>query len=276
MSIGQSNKGLPIVVRPTGTHRLDLPERGCNSRVHLSEDGRTVLKSPSLFSCEGCDEKTTERMRYLEEDSAMLISREAEIYRHLGSHEGILPCLEISAEGLIFPYMKNGSLRTYLRTRKGEIDSSMRMRWARAAVSSLVYIHSKGVLQGDVSAKNILVADDLSLLLHDFAGSALGDLSASVLPESRYWKQNVADRWDVTAATETFAIGSLLYEISTGTLVYEDIEDSDSIEALFRQDIFPPTADIMLGDVIEKCWMGHFETSSQVLDAIEVAVSQES
>lgn len=76
--------------------------------VCLSDDGMTILKCALAFNLEGCDEKDSQMARCREADSAMLLEREKQVYKHLGQYEGILTSVGISAIGLEFRFMKNG------------------------------------------------------------------------------------------------------------------------------------------------------------------------
>ncbi len=58
-----------------------------------------------------------------------------------------------------------------------------REQWIRAAVESIAFIHSSNVLHCDVSGRNFLVTDDLSLKLCDYAGSILSGHSPLVSQE---------------------------------------------------------------------------------------------
>lgn len=128
------------------------------------------------------------------------------------------------------------------------------------------YIHSQGVYQGDVSARNFLVTDDLSIVLSDFSGSKIGDEESLVRPEIRYEKQG-EELIRISRATDVFAIGSLIYEIVTVKPPYDELEDDD-VKELFKRAEFPSTANIYLGSIVRGCWVGEHETAKQVLDAM--------
>jgi len=68
---------------------------------------------------------------------------------------------------------------------------------------------------------------------------------------------------DISVATEVFAVGSLIYEISTGKRPYDGIED-DEVESLFRQKVFPTTTDVYLSGIIKKCWLGDFKSVAEI------------
>lgn len=262
--------GLPVVRFSTLNYRVSLEDQGSTAKVCLSDDGKTVLKFALAFNLDGCDDEVSHIARCKEADSSMLLEREKAVYKHLGEHEGILTCLDISSTGLRFPFIKNGSLRRYLSNPTKPIQFSTKLLWVKGATRSISFIHSMGVLQADISARNFLVADDLSLVLCDFSGSAIGDQDALVGQEMRYRKVDGVEPFRISVATEIFAIGSLIYEIMTGKRPYDEIEDEDEIEGLFGARIFPSTVYISLGSIINKCWLDGFKTVAEVLEDIQM------
>ena len=246
-------------------HRKQVEFPGGCSAVWMCEDGTTVFKTALAFHLHGCNIEETREYKGLEQESAKLLEREKKIYSHFGRHSTILHCLEISDAGLKFPYMKNGNLRTFLRNDVLK-PPHIKSRWIETALVAFDYIHSQEVFQGDVSARNFLVADDLSIVFSDFSGSKIGDEESLVRPETRYEKQG-EEFIRISRATDVFAIGSLIYEIVTGKPPYDELE-VDDVERLFKRAEFPSTADVYLGGIIRGCWIGGFETVKQVLDAM--------
>jgi serine/threonine protein kinase len=161
--------------------------------------------------------------------------------------------------------MKNGNLRTFLRNNVPK-SHHIRSKWIETALVAFDYIHSQQVVQGDMSTRNFLVADDLSIILTDFSGSKIGDEESFVRPETRYEKQG-EEIIRISRATDIVAIGSLIYEIVTGMPPYDKLDDED-VEKLFKRAEFPSTADVYLGEIIRGCWIGDYETVKQVLDAV--------
>ncbi|KAH8731033.1 kinase-like domain-containing protein [Phaeosphaeriaceae sp. PMI808] len=263
--------GLPVLKFPTLDYRISLEEQRSTAKVCLSNDGKTVLKFALAFDLSGCDNEVSRIARCEEVDSSMLLEREKEVYRHLGEHEEILRCLDISAIGLQFPFMKNGNLRHYLSNPAKPIQLSTKLLCVKNATRSICFIHSMGVLQADISARNFLVDDDLSLVLCDFSGSAIGDQDALVGQETRYQKVAGVKPFCISIATEIFAVGSLIYEIMTDKRPYDEIEDEDEVEELFGKGNFPSTTYIPLGNVIRKCWLDGFSTAAEVLEDILMA-----
>lgn len=104
----------------------------------------------------------------------------------------------------------------------------------------IITIHTYGIIHSDISARNFLVDDDLSIKLCNFAGSRINDLESLVGEESAYHSSPSLPR---TFKTDIFALGSLIYEISTGIRPFAGIDD-DEIEKRYTAQ----------QDIISKCW----------------------
>jgi len=179
---------LPVLKFPSLNYRKQVDKPGSCCAVWISENSTTVMKAPLAFYLDGCDDAATIEYLDFEKESVELIEREKEIYRHLGKHKGMLPCLQITDAGLVFPYLKNDNLRHFLRNSDGPISFFTKLNWIKSALESIEFMHSKGVLQADISARNFIVADDLSIFLCDFSGSMIGAQRNFVWPETRYEK----------------------------------------------------------------------------------------
>lgn len=139
----------------------------------------------------------------------------------------------IEEKGLRFPYEQLENFRDYLQG--NEIDDNIRDRWIGNAIDAVDFIHAHGVIHTDISPRNFLVADDLSIKLCDFAESVIGDLRPLVEEEDGYRISPLSPR---TLKTDLFALGCLIYEISTGSRPYDDIKDTDEVKSLYNARIF--------------------------------------
>ncbi|KAF1962841.1 hypothetical protein CC80DRAFT_541989 [Byssothecium circinans] len=196
--------GLPVLQIPAPTYRKQVNEPGSCSAVWRSDNSTTVLKAPLAFHLDGCDDAVTMEYENFQQESVELLEREKEIYRHLGEHKGILPCLQITDDGLVFPYLKNSNLRHFLKNSDSPITQPQRLDWVKSALISIDFIHSKGVLQADISTRNFLVADDLSIVLCDFSGSTIHQKKNMVRPETRYEKVEGTQPLAISVATAVF------------------------------------------------------------------------
>jgi hypothetical protein len=58
-----------------------------------------------------------------------------------------------------------------------------------------------------------------------------------------------------TIQTDLFALGSTLYEITTGQQPCCELEDRE-VEERFREGIFPRVNEVVEEDIMRRCWSG--------------------
>ncbi|KAJ0413186.1 kinase-like domain-containing protein [Aspergillus carlsbadensis] len=165
--------------------------------------------------------------------------------------------------------MQHGNLREYIRKNSAQLTPQIRETWIRNAVSAVAFTHAHSIIHADISARNFLIADDLSLKLCDFAGSGVGnDIPPLVTEEDRYRKSPDLPR---SVQTDLFALGCLMYEIMLGKRPYEEVDDEDweVIAENYERGVFPSVQRIKYGDVIYRCWMGQYTTADEVLIDVE-------
>ncbi|PLN79474.1 protein kinase-like protein [Aspergillus taichungensis] len=254
----------PIIIYPAGVRRPMVAFGSSGIVCRDSCNDTEVLKSPLRHDLSKCSEETVLSMQEEESFSLMSIEREKCIYRSLPKHKDILDCVDITDAGIRFPYMHNGHLRDYIRKHSAHVDDLTKDTWIRNAVNAVQFIHAHSVIHGDISARNFLVADDLSIKLCDFAGSGIGDISSVVMEEDRYRKSPDSPR---SFQTDLFALGCLIFEILVGSRPYEEVSDEDweTIANNYDRGVFPPVGDLKYGDVISKCWTSQYTEARQIL-----------
>lgn len=244
--------GHPVLISPTGTNGYIA--LGSTGAVFLDESSQDqVVKAPLRHDVEGCSREIVESVRNRESYSELCINREKLIYQTLPTNPNILECLAITERGLQFPYHRLGNLRDYMRKNKQDISSDVTDKWIKGAIDAIALIHEHGVVHADISPRNFLVAEDLSIKLCDFAGSVIGDLEPLVEEEDRYRMSPWSPR---SYRTDLFALGCLIYEISTGERPYGEIDDRDyeEIERRYATQIFPKLDGLRYQNIIFKCW----------------------
>ncbi|PGH01796.1 hypothetical protein AJ80_08963 [Polytolypa hystricis UAMH7299] len=141
--------------------------------------------------------------------------------------------------------------------------------WGRMMITSaLCYIHSHRVLQVDIGAHNVLLDWDDNVKLADFAGASLDGSEPQILCGIRAEHPAFPSSERPTVKTEIFSLGSLLYELETTRQPYHDKTD-DEVEMLYCAGNFPDTGDLLLGQVITKCWMMEYKDAGDVLNDIK-------
>lgn len=248
----------PTLVLPTGANFIALGQAG----AVFHDDNGIVNKIPIVHDFTGCDEAAIIHHRHLEYISDVCITREKLIYQTLPKNSNILDCLKISDCGLYFPYHQLGDLRTYLSDH--QVSQDTRGRWIKNAIDAIAFVHSHGVVHADIGPRNFLVADDLSLKLCDFAGSVIigDDMESYVAEEDRY---RLAPGSPRSFTTDLFALGCLIYEISSGSPPYDGI-DTEKVTELYAIKRFPSLKGLRYRSLIENCWNSTYTTASMLQD----------
>ncbi|QKX63202.1 uncharacterized protein TRUGW13939_10371 [Talaromyces rugulosus] len=257
----------PVMLRPEGGS--SIVAFGTTGIVcRNSRRPEQVLKAPLLHKVEGCSADIIETTKHRDEFARSCFEREKIIYGILPKHPNILDCIEITDHCISFPFMRLGNLREYLQSHNQKISSQTRGQWVEMAVTAISLVHSFGVVHADISARNFLVADDLSLKLCDFSGSAIGENGSLVEEEDRY---RITPDCPRSKTTDIFALGCLIYEISNGLRPYDDIDDDDCEEIENRYSIgqFPCLDGLPHREIIHKCWTCVYANVDELNDEVQ-------
>jgi serine/threonine protein kinase len=213
-----------------------------------------------------------------DKDAVRALKREQSILTILGHHSRITHLHSVCEEGSIFEYYPHGTLRDYYKTLLTLPPLNGRVRWYRQAVEGFTYIHSKNVLHNDISARNILLASDLTIKICDFGNSIVLDDGAigteegrdeiiMETAETRYNRCRVVEDRKACVADDIFALGSLFFEILTGKPPYDDL-DSTSVENRYEDGAFPALDGISpeYARIIDHCW------NNQYISILEIGV----
>ncbi|PGH28066.1 serine/threonine protein kinase [Polytolypa hystricis UAMH7299] len=180
---------------------------------------------------------------------------ECRIYERLGQHPRIVRLIFIGHGYIVLERLGCG-----LRER---------LRLLHEAAEGLQYLHSRIVLQVDIGAHNLLLDSDNNIKFCDFAGSSIDGEPALVRPSAHFKFPFADSKMNIpTIVTELFALGSLIYEISTAQRPYEGKPDTE-IKSLYRALRFPEIGHLLLGPMVMKCWLSQYPHVGAVVADIE-------
>ncbi|KAF5632056.1 TKL kinase [Fusarium sp. NRRL 52700] len=229
-------------------------------------------------------------------DTSETFKREAAIYDALGAHAHILRSFGVAylpattqeggldlkgdeereAWALKLERAPHGNLRE--RIVQGDaLPMPQRLRMALDLADTLQYVHSRGVIWGDISTRNILLFDDHHIKLSDFAGSTLRDVYPDILfaCEPRYWIPTTYDSCPErsTFEKEMFALGTGICEITEWEVPYGEIEIEELQEKLMRGEYPRVSEDNPAQQIIRGLWNLDYSSVQEVVDALRNVIA---
>jgi serine/threonine protein kinase len=189
-------------------------------------------------------------------------------------HENLLPLLGFSHEfgplpAMVSPWIHNGSLTTYLEHHFTELIMEQKLRILRQVAAAISYLHSKGVVHGDLTANNILIDSDRNAHVADHGILTM----CSELSGTSYIRSNV--RWAAPElfevaedeesstppqpASDIYSFGCIILQVMTGRPPYADVRSDHQVTVLILKGKKPtrpssPHDVDSFWDFIEKCW----------------------
>ncbi|OAA64216.1 Protein kinase-like domain protein [Niveomyces insectorum RCEF 264] len=222
---------------------------GSHGYIVISPCGTRVIKHARPGSC---------RQHWKQNLEALL--RECEVYCSLPECGSFLKFYGLTASRdaatLTLEYMKNGDLHNYIRDHPDQ-DLKQRMSWCVQIINAVRIMHQHWFIHSDLRPQNVLVADDLTLRLIDFSGTATRDKKNLAAEGTRYYMPR-DDYYKTSRNTDRFALGSTMYYIMTGKEPYYDM-DRDLVDDEFAKKRYPKVDHLLIGEVILKCWKGEYE-----------------
>jgi len=217
--------------------------KGAMGMVYLARDrriGRRVaLKTVQVQQQFDDESEATEFYRRLQ--------REAEVCGAM-QHPNIVTLYEPGYENNVISFLatewvEGESLRDRLKRSKPlPLDDALRI--GEDILRGLTYAHAKGVIHRDIKPANILLSSDGQAKIADFgiarpAGSTLTQVG-SMLGTPNYMSPEQVKCADVTARSDLFSVGVVMYEMLTGVKPFSAPDVSGILRNVVEKD--PPLA----------------------------------
>ena len=132
--------------------------------------------------------------------------------------------------------------------RRGKLSSRDAVPLALQACAGLQHAHAAGLVHRDVKPANLLVREDDVLKIADFGIARATELTrltqhGTVLGTAAYLSPEQAAGEEVTAATDIYSLGAVVYELLTGRSPYE-FESLAEVAAQQKGGVITPLRDL--------------------------------
>ena len=121
-------------------------------------------------------------------------------------------------------YLPGESLKTLVR-RGGPVDPATAIDYVIQILRAARFAHQRGVIHRDLKPHNVIVDDEGRVRVTDFgiarAGASDMTQTGSIMGTAQYLSPEQAQGHAVSAASDIYAIGIVLYELLTGTLPFD-------------------------------------------------------
>ena len=145
------------------------------------------------------------------------------------SHHNIVNLLDVGEEDgcryLVIEYMRGRTLKDII-AEKGRLPEPVAAQIAIRILSALQHAHDNGIIHRDIKPENVLVNAEGLVKVADFgiarvAGSNTLTKGDSVMGSVHYFSPEQARGEDVTAASDIYSVGVVMYEMLTGRVPFD-------------------------------------------------------
>ncbi len=214
-------------------------------------------------------------------------------------HPNIVPVLEAGIDGVLpyiaSTYYEGPTLAEWLKDRPQRVAPRMAAQLALTLASALAHAHERGVLHRDVKPSNVLLAPLSDGATHelpfepklmDFGLAKLGERdqeltrTGAMLGTLRYMapEQAAGRVQEITAASDVYGLGGVLYELLAGTPPFvgesdwltlrQVLEDEPQSLVSLRQDV-PRDLDVIVRKCLSKTPAQRYRSARDLADDLE-------
>ncbi|KAF9502060.1 hypothetical protein BDN71DRAFT_1459245 [Pleurotus eryngii] len=221
-----------------------------------------------------------------EERMKRLFHRELDLWKRL-DHKNIIPLLGTASDfgyysAMVCPWYEYGSVSKYLEKYGDILSMTDRIRLLCQVASGLSYLHSFGIVHGDLTGSNILINDEGDACLCDFGLSSIASefqdspTTLGVAGSVRWADARITlaafsdgETLTVTTCNDIYSFGSVMLEILSGRIPYHYIRADAQVVIELHKGNKPrrPSDSFVTGaqwQFIQRCWGDELEERPRI------------
>ncbi|KAK0260574.1 hypothetical protein LTS09_004871 [Friedmanniomyces endolithicus] len=212
-----------------------------------------------------------------EEECREDMAREARAYQRLleyfGAHERFVRIVshDETDYSITMEYMVNGTLRAYVEVHNDHISQDQRHQWILAMAEGMEMLHAASVVHCDFSPRNMLLDGDLELKVTDFGCVSMDGSDSSAGGSVRFYPPRALSRERFDVDDDVFALGSSIYEVSTGKPPYADLQTVPTRNLYSLQQV-SDLVGLDMSDIIRDCWLLRAQSAREIHQRILAVV----